>query len=115
MLMTVTNITDTAGGILFPGVTINTPDTGLAGVSADAVGGNKLYPLPYPFSHVGPIAAGASKVMPIHVKDFEHKSVPWLPLSPSTEWQMLVQQGIVSVAFSEQTLGLNVAESLIPA
>lgn len=115
MLMAVKNNTDLAGNPLFPGVTINTPDTGLAGVSADAVGGNKLYPLPYPFAHIGPLAAGATKTLPIHVKDFARMSVPWLPLSPSTEWQMLVQKGIVTITFSEQTLGKNVDEQLIPA
>jgi len=115
MKMTVTNVTNTAGGQLFPGVTINTPDTGLSGVSADAVGGNKLYALPYPFSHVGPIAAGAAVTMVVHVEDMRRMSVPWLPLEPSREWQMLVQKGIVSVAFSELSTGKNVEDALIPA
>lgn len=115
MKMTVTNITNTAGHPLFPGVTINTPDTGGSGVSPDAVGGNKKYPLPYPCSHVGPIIAGASVVQVVHVEDMRRMSVPWLPLEPSREWQMLVQQGIVSVTFSELSTGKNVEDSLIPA
>ena len=115
MKMIVTNITNTAGTQLFPGVTINTPDTGGFGVSPDAVGGNKKYALPYPFSHVGPIAAGAAVTQVIHVEDMRRMSVPWLPLEPSREWQMLVQQGIVSVTFSELTIGKNVEDTLIPA
>jgi hypothetical protein len=110
MKMTVTNITATTKGA--PGFTINTPDTGLGGVSADAVGGNKLYKLPYPFSHFGPIVASGTAVAVIHTEDFRFQSVPWLPMEPSREWQMLIQQGIVSVSFSEPTLdrGLEDAE-----
>jgi hypothetical protein len=115
MKMSVKNNTDLAGNQLYPGVTINTPDTGGAGVSADALGGNKKYPLPYPFAHVGPIAPGATVTMVVHTEDMRHKSVPWLPLEPSREWQMLVQQGIVTVTFSELSTGKNVEDALIPA
>lgn len=114
MKMTITNTTLSSGSHGL-GFAINTPDTGLAGVSADAVGGNKIYPLPYPFSHVGPIAIGATATQVVHVEDMRHKSVPWLPLEPSREWQMLVQAGIVSVSFSELSTGKNVEDTLIPA
>ena len=106
MLMTITNVTATTHA---PGFTINTPDTGLAGVSADAVGGNKLYALPYPFSHVGPILVGATKALTIHNEDLRYKSVPWLPFEPSREWQMLIQQGIVTVAFTKDVVGTTAA------
>jgi hypothetical protein len=115
MKMSVKNNTDLAGNPLFPGVIINTPDTGGTGVSPDAVGGNKRYPLPYPFAHVGPVAAGATVVQVIHVEDMRRMSVPWLPLEPSREWQMLVQQGIVTVTFSELSTGKNVEDAIIPA
>jgi hypothetical protein len=87
-------------------VPINTPIVGGYGVSPDAQGGSKFQPLPYPFSHValaantgGPPGAD-SATLPIQVEDFRYKSVPWLPLEPSREWQMLVQAGVVSVTFA---------------
>jgi len=97
MQMTVTNITNTTKAA---GFAINTPDVGGGGLSPDAQGGNVLYKLPYPFSHIGALAAGAAKTLPVHVEDMRFKSVPWLPLEPSREWQMLIQAGIVSVSFS---------------
>lgn len=97
MQMTITNVTNTTK---LAGFAINTPDTGLGGVSSDALGGNKLYPLPFPFAHIGALAAGATKTLPMHISDFREKSVPWLPLSPSKEWQMLIQNGIVTVTFA---------------
>lgn len=103
MLVTVTNITNTAGNPYFPGVTINNPITGGSGVSSDAVGGSKNKPLPYPFAHIGPLAAAASKQLPMHPADWNYKPVPWLPQPPSVEWNQLVQAGIVSVAVADQT------------
>jgi hypothetical protein len=91
--MTVTNLTATA---------INTPIVGGAGVSPDAQGGSVFMPLPYPFSHVTLGANGGgsdSKTLPVHVEDFQYKSVPWLPMEPSREWAALLQKGIVSVSF----------------
>lgn len=90
MQMTVTNLL---------AVTINTPVTGGNGVSPDAVGGSVFKALPYPFNASGPLAAGASRTLPVQSADFQHKSVPWLPLTPSNEWQALVQAGVVSVTF----------------
>lgn len=113
MKMTITNITNTAGSIYFPGFTINTPTVGGSGVSPDAVGGSITYPLPYPANKAGPLAAGASVVVTLHTEDFQNKSVPWLPLTPSTEWQMLVQKGIVTVAFSEGNIGKNVDDQAV--
>jgi hypothetical protein len=56
MLVTVTN---TSGG------TINNLITGGSGVSSDAVGGSKNTPLPYPFGHIGSLANGANKQLPM--------------------------------------------------
>jgi len=109
MLMTVTNTTLSSGSH-GAGFVINTPDTGLSGVSADAVGGTKLYKLPYPFSHAGPVAIGGTVAATVHTEDFRYQSVPWLPMEPSREWQMLIQAGIVSVAFTEPTLNRSLED-----
>lgn len=113
MKMTVTNITNQANSQYGAGFTINTPTLGGAGVSSDAVGGTLTFPLPYPFTKAGPIAAGAAVTLTLHTEDFRGKSVPWLPLSPSTEWQMLVQKAIVTVSFSEGNLGKNVEDNAV--
>lgn len=103
MLVTVTNITNAAANPYFPGITINNPITGGFGVSPDAVGGSKSFPLPFPFSHIGPLAAAGTKQLPMHPGDWHHKPVPWLPQSPATEWNQLVQASVVSLVTADQT------------
>jgi hypothetical protein len=104
MLMTVTNLST---------LTLNAPIVGGNGVSADAVGGSRANPLPFPFSHIVLAPTGTTVVvdgktwadhsdMPVHMEDMR-KSIPWLPLEPSREWQMLVQKGLVSVSFAVET------------
>ena len=112
MLMTVRNLTAKA---------INTPIVGGNGLSADATGGTKYLPLPFPFSHVTlaattlPGAPGADQaVLPVHMEDMR-KSIPWLPLEPSREWAMLVQAGVVSVTFSTETGNVNVEDAAAAA
>ena len=94
MLVTVTNVAT------FP---INAPITGGFGVSPDAVGGSKSYPLPFPFGHIGTLAASGTKQLPMHPGDWHHKPVPWLPQAPATEWNQLVQAGIVTLTVAAQT------------
>lgn len=95
MLVTVTNVS---------GVTINTPSMGGYGVSPDAVGGSKSNPLPFPFAHIGPLTmASPTKQLPMHPGDWHHKPVPWLPQSPATEWNQLVQAGKVTLTVADQT------------
>ena len=99
------NLTMTVTNLL--AVAINAPIVGGNGLSADAVGGTKFKPLPYPFSHVTLGANGGgsdSKTMPVHVEDFRYKSVPWLPLEPSREWAMLIQDGTVTVTFGHDAV-----------
>lgn len=94
MLMQVTNSSGRA---------INVLETMTGGVGPSALyaqGGNVTDPLPYPFAHVGTLAIGAAVELPVHVRDWRYKSVPWLPMEPSTEWQHLVQAGIVSLLIS---------------
>ena len=101
MKMTVSNLSST--------VTLNALITGGNGVSPDAVGGSRSNPLPYPFAHVT-LAPSASLQLPMHLEDFRYKSVPWLPLEPSREWARLIQQGVVSVSYTNDTLDTGDAE-----
>lgn len=94
MLVTVLN---TSGG------TLNAPEQGGYGRSPDAVGGAKSKPLPYPFAHIGSLANGASKQLPMHPADWHFKPVPWLPQDPNTEWNSMVQAGQVTVTAIKQT------------
>ena len=107
------NLTMTVTNLL--AVPINTPVVGGNGVSPDAVGGSKFKPLPYPFSHITLGATGGgsdAKTLPIHTEDFRYKSVPWLPLEPSREWAMLIQEGTVSVAFGHDAVVTKNPEDL---
>lgn len=107
MLMTVTN---TSGG------TINdlakyesAPSIGPAGVSAE--GGQRNKPLPYPFGHIGALANAASKQLPVHPRDFRHRSVMvGSPLDAGEEFQQLVQNGTITVAFAAETGATDVEE-----
>lgn len=95
-------------------VAINTPEIGGTGRSADAVGGALKFPLPHPFGHIGPLAASASKVLPMHMEDLRHKSVPWLPEEPRVLWNQLIQAKIVTLALAQQT-GVTDIEELAVA
>lgn len=99
--MTVTNLS--------AAFAINTPDyyqgyTG--GPTVNALGGNKKYPLPFPFSHVE-LAASGAKQLPVHPSDFmKGGGGPvslFSTLSPAHEWNQVVQSGLVSVAFAAET------------
>lgn len=96
MLVTVTNSS---------GRTINTPaaislGTGVSGGSA--VGGSVSDPLPYPFAHIGPLANGNTKQLPMHPQDWRYKCIPWLPLQPIDEWNGLVQRGVVILTIATE-------------
>lgn len=106
MLMICTNVTTR---------TINNPDfylgyPGVPGVTS-AVGGNVTDPLPYPFSHVGPVGAGLAAgatvgnptgALPVHPRDWRYKGVPWLPQEPGEKWNQLVKSGIVTLAMATE-------------
>jgi hypothetical protein len=93
VLVTVTNV---SGGVL------NALEQGGTGVSADAVGGNKKNPLPFPFGHIGSMANAATKQLPMHPADWHYKSVPSMPMDPATEWNMMVQAGKVTLTIADQ-------------
>jgi len=104
MLTTITNTTNTVG---LPSRTINDLDhyttLGSGPSVTDATGGARKDALPYPFGHIGALAAGATKQLPMHPRDWRYKSVPWLPFESGEEWQTLVQRGVVSMAFAAET------------
>jgi len=80
-----------------------------------ATGGQRKYPLPYPFGHIGELADTATKQLPMHNRDWRHKPVPWLPMEPSIEWQQLVQAGIVTLTFATETGNRDEEEIYIDA
>lgn len=98
MLVTITN---TSGGTLNDLDSINL-GPGVSG--GTATGGARLDPLPYPFAHIGALADTNSKQLPMRERDFEHKAVPWLPMTPAQEWQTLIQAGKVTFAIAGETI-----------
>lgn len=104
MLVTVTNVTTAA---------INNLITGGSGVSSDAVGGSVNRPLPYPFAHIGSLAASGTKQLPMHPADWRRKAVPWVPLEPAAEWQQLVQAKVVTLTIGAQSGVVDSEENFI--
>jgi hypothetical protein len=105
MLTTVTNTTNTLG---LPSRTINDLDhyttLGSGPAVTDAVGGARKDPLPYPFGHIGALAAAATKQLPMHPRDWRNRAaIVGSPHDAGEEWQTMVQRGIVSLAFAAQT------------
>lgn len=97
MIATVTNVS---------GHAINYPDVVSAGSGPSgiyATGGNTRYPLPYPFAHIGSLANGVGKALPMHSRDWRYRVVPAIPQEPSKEWQQLVQAGVVTFAAATET------------
>lgn len=114
MLVTCTNTTNTVG---LPSRTINTLDTyttlGEGPVKLTATGGAKKDALPFPFAHIGDLAAAATKQLPMQPRDWRHKDVgnSGSPHDASEEWMALIQRGVVSLAFAAET-GRRDAEEL---
>lgn len=109
MLVTVTNTS---------GRTINKLDTLTGGVGVSAllaVGGAKKDPLPYPFGHIGELLAAGTKQLPMHPADWRYKSVPWLPMEPATEWNQLIQGGIVTLATAAEAARRDAEELFMNA
>lgn len=105
MLTTCSNVTNTVG---LPSRTINVLDTYAtlgSGVSVlTATGGQRKDGLPYPFAHIGTLAAAATKQLPMHPRDWRHRDVAvGSPQDAGEEWQVLVNAGTVSLTFAAQT------------
>lgn len=107
MLTTVTNLTAAA----INGADSFTTDIGQGGPAVlTATGGARKTPLPYPFAHIGSLAASGTKQLPMSPSDWRFKPVPYMPHEPRDEWQQLVQRGIVSLGFASQTGRRDVEE-----
>jgi hypothetical protein len=90
------------------GLTLNALDaiTGGVGVSAVyATGGQRKYPLPYPFGHIGPLLASGTYTLPVHLRDLD-KGGPVSyaeELSPSEQWNQMIQEGYVTWTITTET------------
>jgi hypothetical protein len=99
MIITITNVS---------GHSINYPAVGEDGASLP--GGNhpeeathRYYPLPHPFSHVGTIVNGGTKVLGMHPRDWRYsRSEMKRGLPVSERWGQLVQAKIVTIGLGAQ-------------
>lgn len=111
MLLTVTNLSAS--------LTLNDFDVYQGYVSAsmptvNATGGARKYPLPYPFGHVV-LAPSANKQLPVHAMDMlKGGPVPmWATFNPGTEWNQLVQAGVVSMTYGAEATATDVNDLVI--
>jgi hypothetical protein len=81
------------------GSLLNAQSSGPGGVNT----GHLQDPLPHPFKHVGPLANAGTVELSVHERDFRNKPVAHAPLDPGEEWNYLVQAGIVSLTFAQET------------
>jgi len=107
MIVTLTNIS---------GVTLN--DLDIVGPSplVTAKGGQRKYPLPYPFGHIGALANSATSVLPVKLRDLR-KGGPVsyaATLSPDEEWNQMIQAGQVTWGIATETTvsGVNDTEEI---
>lgn len=106
MIITVTNTS---------GVTLNDLDalTGGSGPSAlNAVGGARKFPLPYPFGHIGALAAAGTKILAVKPRDFRKRNAAET-LEPGEEWNQLVQAGRVTFAVAAESTNRDIEEKYI--
>lgn len=105
-LMTVTNTS---------GVTLNRPDVGGYGVSPDAVGGNVLDPLPYPFDRNGELADADTRTLAVNVRDFSTRMQMQQPSLPANDWDALLQKGYITASFTDDADAIDVENSALVA
>lgn len=94
---------------------LNRLEEGGNGVSPDAVGGNVLDPLPFPFNANGSLAVGASRELPVHGRDFNVRQQMQQPMLPADEWNQMVQAGLVSLSFTYDARSLDPEDMLAHA
>ena len=76
-----------------------------------AEGGNRTDPVPYPFSHIDPLADTDTIDLPMHPADFRRQHVMQSALEPAAEWQQLIQSGVATLAFAAE-VGVVDAEEI---
>jgi hypothetical protein len=110
MLVTITNASASA----INGLQQYSSGEGIGPAACLAEGGQRSTPLPWPFGHVGEIAASGTKQLPMHPRDFGHRDVMvGSPFTASEELQQLVQQGVVTVAVAAETGFRDVEEDFL--
>lgn len=114
MIVTVTNTSATSPG---GPVTLNKLVTynGATGAAMQVAlpypfnaDGGSAAPVQFPFTNV---LAGGTLVLPMHENDWHYKRVPWLPSEPHTDWNFLINAGIVSMGFVDETSATISAQS----
>jgi hypothetical protein len=92
-IATVTNLTSSV---------LNAPVVGGNQVSPDAVGGNVLNPVPFPFGSNGSYAAngasGDSKDLKVHARDLIVRVQPQETMNPADELNQLINGGVISLS-----------------
>lgn len=98
MLVTITNTTS-------PGRAINklAPDTVWPTGFVAAYGGGRKDALPFPFAHIGELAAGAPKTLPMHPKDLAYKTSFAEPFAAQDDFQTMIKAGIITAGIADQT------------
>lgn len=109
MLMTVTNTSAT--------LALNVLDTYVSGPSGStasivATGGARVRALPHPFSHAT-IAASGNLQLPVHPEDMRENFYTGPESSPRSKWNQLVNAGMVTLAFADQTGVRDTEERLV--
>lgn len=102
MLVSVTNLSSTLTlNALATTTNGSVATTGVA--TLVATGGQREYPLPYPFNDIvlAPSAAFAVP-LPINQQDWRHKPIVGQAFEPVQEWAALISEGLVSMTFSAQ-------------
>lgn len=92
------------------GHAINTPDL----LTEGAVGGALVDPLPYPFGHVGPIAAAGTSVQSVHPWDL-YDDRARVGQTPHQKFQQLVQDGTITFAIADPASGTVALDELFIA
>lgn len=105
---TVTNLTSSV---------LNAPVVGGNQTSPDAVGGNIINPVPFPFGSNGSYAAngasGDSKDLNVHVRDLILRVQPQEPLAPVDELNVMINAGIISLSVATDATEIGEAEKLV--
>lgn len=99
--MAILAITNTSG------ITLNALQQGGYGISPDAVGGNVANPLPYPFNANGALDDSDTMTMGIALHDLSMRQQMQQPELPLQEWDMLVQKGWLSLAWTATAMGIE--------
>lgn len=108
MIATVTNTSATE--------TLNELDsytTGDGPSGLTAVGGARVRPLPFPFSHLT-IAPSGTAVLPMNARDMRHRDVMvGSPHDAGELWGQFVQQGLGTITFAAQADSVDAEDDLI--